>query len=128
MTRTSALDAGRQRPTGRGVAGKGFLRDTEWATAIQLPDGIWQKPPPVFRSVLLVILLRSIERSCEFYLCNDGALVYSHFLESGNRVTGRGFLSRGGKEDSRAVVVPNIESLTVGRRGIVNLEENVEQR
>ena len=82
----------------------------------------------VFGGVLLVILLRSIERPCEFYLCNDGALVYSHLLESGNRVTGRGFLLRGRKEDSRAVVVPNIESLTVGRRGIVNLEENVEQR
>ena len=49
----------------------------------------------VFGSVLLVILLRSIERSCEFYLCNDGAFVYSHFLESGNRVTGGGFLFEG---------------------------------
>ena len=81
----------------------------------------------MFRGVLLVILLRPIERSCEFYLCRDGAIVHSRFLESGNRVTGGVFLFRGGEEDGRAVVAPDIKSLTVDRGGIVNLKEKVEQ-
>ena len=81
----------------------------------------------VFRGVLLVIFLRPIEWSCEFYLRHNRAIVSFRFLELSNRVPCGGFLFRSREENRRAVVVPDIKSLTVGRGGIVNIEEKVEQ-
>ena len=84
------------------------------------------KASPMFGSVLLVIFLCPVERSSEFHLCDDRASI-SGLLELGDRLPSDGLLGEVGEKDRRAIVVPNIESLTIYRGGIVNLEEQIEQ-
>jgi hypothetical protein len=81
----------------------------------------------VLRGVLLVIFFRAVEWAGQFDLRHDRAMVFPVFFKLGNGLAGRSFLLGGGEIDGRSVIVPEVKPLAVERRGIMNVEEKVEQ-
>ena len=77
--------------------------------------------------VVLMIFLRPVEWSGELHLCNNRAEIFPCLLQFGDRLLSDGFLHGVHEKNSRSIVVANIKPLTIDRRRIVNLEEQLEQ-
>ncbi len=78
-------------------------------------------------SVLLMVLFRPIEWSSERDLSDDRTMIFACSLEIGDRLPSGGFLRRVREKDGGAIVVSNVQALTIDRSGIMNLEEKAEE-
>jgi len=77
--------------------------------------------------VLLMIFLGAVKGSGKFHLGDNRPAIFSCLFQSGDCPPSGGFLAGAGEENCRSVIVSDIESLTIERSGIVNLEEQLEQ-